>query len=270
MSDTDRSQTMTVVIGEFTRAPGSASASLHEYLAGDFPNVVRAVADQFLIQRLVVTTRVPDEGIDSFGAERGWSEAPDAVVQWGFSDEADALRAMSAGRSDGPFSTPQMDALADPARRSLFAAREVLVSDAMPDDERWSGRLGGEAPVKLVVQNWKRPDLTFDQFTDHWRDIHGVMVDQLGAAMGYRRYVQSHRVVSTSIDEAARRASTRPSPDGGLTEVWFTNQATMHSEMASEAGRAASVHFANDEGNFINPPSMTVFLARERLEFDRS
>jgi uncharacterized protein (TIGR02118 family) len=39
----------------------------------------------------------------------------------------------------------------------------------------------------------RRPDLTWDQFSDHWRNVHGpLMRDTPEAARYIRRYVQHH------------------------------------------------------------------------------
>ena len=34
-----------------------------------------------------------------------------------------------------------------------------------------------QTPVKLVAMLWRQPDMTFDQFVDHWLNHHGTSSD---------------------------------------------------------------------------------------------
>lgn len=71
----------------------------------------------------------------------------------------------------------------------------------------------------------RRPDLSWEQFSDHWRDVHGPLLrDTPETAQHIRRYVQHH---------------LRPYPGAasglgfdGFSEVWFDDiqaREAMHS-----------------------------------------
>lgn len=59
----------------------------------------------------------------------------------------------------------------------------------------------------------RRPDLTLEQFRDHWLDPHGVMTAELP---GVCHYVQSH-----CIDAPATNALARQLGIEGIPELWF-------------------------------------------------
>ena len=61
----------------------------------------------------------------------------------------------------------------------------------------------------------RRSDLSWEQFSDHWRNIHGPLLrDTPATARHIRRYVQHHLRPNPAYPEAAL-------PFDGFSEVWF-------------------------------------------------
>ena len=51
-----------------------------------------------------------------------------------------------------------------------------------------------QTPVKLVAMLWRQPDMTFDQFVDHWLNHHGPLIrDTPSLARHILRYEQHVR-----------------------------------------------------------------------------
>lgn len=100
-------------------------------------------------------------------------------------------------------------------------------------------------------------------FSSHWLHVHGSLVKAHGAAMGYRMYVQSHRLESPELRAITRRNRWHDGPLGGMTEVWWDSADSMAAAMGSEAGQRASAALALDEQNFVHAPGLTAFLAQE-------
>lgn len=73
----------------------------------------------------------------------------------------------------------------------------------------------------------RRPDLTWEAFSDHWRNIHGALLrDTPETARHLRRYVQHHLRPNPAYPEAAL-------PFDGFSEVWFDSmeaRAAMHAD----------------------------------------
>lgn len=121
--------------------------------------------------------------------------------------------------------------------------------------------------IKMVVEVWKKDGMSDEAFSRRWLNEHGALVRRLAGAMGFLRYVQSHKLPSPEIDAfAAGRGWKRP-PDG-LTEVWWESEAAMQAAMSSPEGQAASAELAIDEAQFIESSKISAFLATEEVIFD--
>lgn len=121
--------------------------------------------------------------------------------------------------------------------------------------------------IKMVVEVWKRPDMTDGQFARRWLVEHGALVRANAKAMGFVRYVQSHKRVSPEIDAFAEGRGWKRPPDG-LTEVWWESEEAMQAALSSPEGIEASRVLQADEEQFIDAPRISAFLADEETIFD--
>ena len=103
--------------------------------------------------------------------------------------------------------------------------------------------------VKLVYCFAKRSDLSFEQFSRYWRDVHGP----IGASIpGVRRLVQSVAI----HDE---RDAQSPSFDG-MAELWFDDVEALLRARSSPEWQAST----QDEQHFIDQSRTACFLSEER------
>ena len=121
--------------------------------------------------------------------------------------------------------------------------------------------------IKMVVEVWRKPGMTDEQFYHRWLVDHGNLVRRHAKAMGFLRYVQSHKEPSPEIEAFAAGRGWKPSPDG-LTEVWWESAESMRAALASPEGQAASAELAEDERAFIDSPSISAYLASEHEIFN--
>lgn len=121
--------------------------------------------------------------------------------------------------------------------------------------------------IKKVVVNYRRPGMSVEDFSTHWRTIHARLVEKHAAALGIVRYVQSHRIEDETITAQAQERGWS-SPIDGVTEVWYADQDTMRAAYASEAGQAAQAELKADESNFVDPTRMMVVLTSEVTVID--
>jgi uncharacterized protein (TIGR02118 family) len=101
--------------------------------------------------------------------------------------------------------------------------------------------------IKLVYCITRRPDLTLDQFSKYWHDVHGPIGRRIP---GLRRLVQSHPVAAPGY---------RMDFDG-MAELWFDNLEALTAARASAEWQASS----DDEANFIDATRTALFLTEER------
>lgn len=101
--------------------------------------------------------------------------------------------------------------------------------------------------IKSVVLLKKRSDLSFADFTEHWRNRHPQLVLQLP---GIRRYVQSH---------IAQQIQPQPAPFDGIGEAWFDDEAALRAVRDSEA----FARLLADEANFLDTSVRPALLVKE-------
>ena len=102
--------------------------------------------------------------------------------------------------------------------------------------------------VKLVAFFKRLPEMSVDDFQQHWRTTHA---DLVARQKGLRRYVQNHTLLS---------GYRRSEPDyDGVAEAWFDDTQAMR-DLASSAEYAA---VRADEANFIDATSLGFVLTDE-------
>lgn len=121
--------------------------------------------------------------------------------------------------------------------------------------------------IKMVVDVWKQAHLTQDQFEKRWLNEHGALVKHHAKALGFLKYVQSHKVPSEAIDAFAAGRGWQPPPDG-LTEIWWESVAAMQNALSSAEGQKASAILEKDEVQFVDSKRVSAFLATENVIFD--
>lgn len=121
--------------------------------------------------------------------------------------------------------------------------------------------------IKMVVNVWRRSGMSQEAFERRWLVEHGALVTKHARAMGFVRYVQSHKVPSAAIDAFAEGRGWQLPPDG-VTEIWWHSMETMNAALASPEGQAASAELAADEKEFVDSRQISAFLAVEHVIFD--
>jgi len=121
--------------------------------------------------------------------------------------------------------------------------------------------------LKMVIEVWKKDGMSDEAFSQRWLGEHGKLVKQHAKAMGFVRYIQSHKLPSPEIEAFAEGRGWKPAPDG-LTEVWWESEDSMKAALGSAEGQAASAALHADEVHFIESSKISAYLAREEVIFD--
>ncbi len=87
----------------------------------------------------------------------------------------------------------------------------------------------------------------------YWRTTHGDIVKHYPF---YKRYVQSHPVLTISTNQAL--------PYDGMAEIWVANTQVLRDASHGEGHEA----IANDEGKFIDPTYTDRILVEEQVVID--
>jgi len=104
--------------------------------------------------------------------------------------------------------------------------------------------------IKLIYCITKKPDLTDEQFSEYWENVHGP----IGARIpGLRRLVQSHRIIVQD--------DKKPPSYDGMAELWFDDVDALLAARSTEEWHASS----EDEVNFIDKERTAYFVSEERI-----
>lgn len=74
--------------------------------------------------------------------------------------------------------------------------------------------------IKVVALLTRRPELTHEQFVEHWQEIHAPLAH---AVPGVRRYVQSH-VIGTRTRPDIQEADIEID---GIAELWYDDETAL-------------------------------------------
>lgn len=247
---------------QLRRKVGMAREDFYRHWRITHADLVREAATFNGATRYVQSHRIASPEIDSFAATRGWGPPPDGLAELWWPDQRTMLRATQSAESLRLGQQIRADEMlfVDPAGLRGVMTCEELIFD---HDNETPTRDG--PTVKMIVEVWKRPDLSDDAFHARWRGAHADLARKVKKAMGFIRYVQSHRDRSFPIELSATRGWL-PEPDG-ITEVWWSSESAMRAAFTSPEAAEASALLAADEQEFVDPTRSIAFLAEEHHIF---
>lgn len=117
---------------------------------------------------------------------------------------------------------------------------------------------------KMSYTIYRRPELTRDQFLDHWRNIHAPLAIKNAGVLRIKRYVQLH---AGDYEMARIMTETRCSqpPHDGVCEIWWDGEEDRMAAARSEEGRTASREMYEDEIRFCDMTKATVCFGYEHV-----
>jgi len=124
-------------------------------------------------------------------------------------------------------------------------------------------RMGETMMLRVTFCLKRLPELTREQFQDYWRNNHASLVREHAAALGIRKYVQSHSLaLPGAFPLADIRGSTGLDFDG-VAQLWWADMASFAAAGSTEAGRVAGALLLADEKKFIDLPNSPIFLSED-------
>lgn len=121
--------------------------------------------------------------------------------------------------------------------------------------------------LKMVATTWRKPGMSQDEFTARWSNEHARLVTRHKDAMGFARYVQSHKLNSPEIEAFARMRGWATPPDG-IAELWWESEDALKRAFSSEEAARASLILAEDEAVFVDTTKTAAFLSSEYEVFN--
>ncbi|MCK9284646.1 MAG: EthD domain-containing protein [Rhodocyclaceae bacterium] len=241
------------------RRPDFTQEQFNERWGGAHARLVTECARAMGFVRYVQSHKIASPELEEFGRSRGWATPSDGLTEVWFDsmESMEAAMASAEGQAASLLLQEDEEKFCNSAKLSAFLAVEHFIFDyARPKN-----------PLKMVVQNYGRSDLTQEQFVARWRGQHAKLVTECSKAMGMVRYVQSEKLPSPDLDEFARSRGWAK-PADSLTEVWWESMEAMNAAMGSPEGQAASALLQADEQEFCDSKKLSAFLSAEHVIFD--
>ncbi|MGI4746466.1 MAG: EthD domain-containing protein [Janthinobacterium lividum] len=114
--------------------------------------------------------------------------------------------------------------------------------------------------IKMSLFLTRRADLTFEQFADHWLNVHWDAVRTVPEVRKYTiRYTQQHNI--GGVPEGARAA-----PFDGIAEAWLDDLASVKAMLMSD--QWASV-VQEDDKRFLDTSKTLVMFTEEKVNYIR-
>lgn len=145
------------------------------------------------------------------------------------------LAALQKARVDGPLAKSRAKLTQADETRTIVTEERVILPEPP----------AGSAELKLCELVYRRPDLTFDRFNQHWAEVHPGPVTKLTGLLGY-------------IQHPARQDGDPPAYDGHVM-VWFDTLENARQSLRSPEGAEVLA----DEKNFIDPNRLERVAVRE-------
>lgn len=117
--------------------------------------------------------------------------------------------------------------------------------------------------IKLTYCLRRRADMTWDEFSTYWRDVHAPLIEKHADVLGIRRYVQVRTAAAPGLHAALQaRNGGSPDPFDGIAELWFDSLEGFSGPASAEA-RQASKEVFEDQRMFIDLGSSPQWLGQE-------
>ncbi len=190
-------------------------AEFHRYWAESHgPLYAKTAALRRYVQHLTLAEAYDDDPAPTFdGASMFWFDDLEAMLSQDSDPDAVELRnaviADDAQLFDRSTSWPT-----DHRKASVVGTEHVVLEGATTPDM-----------VKAIFTVARRPGLTLEEFSDHWKSQHGELVARLP---GIRRYVQTH-----AVPESYALTGTMAPTHDGFSELWFDDYAAWRRAYAS-------------------------------------
>lgn len=117
--------------------------------------------------------------------------------------------------------------------------------------------------IKIIYCVRRREGLSRAEFSRYWREEHGPLVKRHAAALGVRRYTQSHTLDDPRLRPAIDARGGVDEPYDGVAEIWWDDLDQVTRLGETKAQRDGARELLADEARFIDLARSVVFFADE-------
>jgi len=113
--------------------------------------------------------------------------------------------------------------------------------------------------IKMTLLLTRRPDLTFEQFSKYWQEIHWPIVQTVPEVMENTiRYTQQHSI--GGVPDGAPAA-----PFDGYAEAWFPDMAAAYRVIGAPTWAEV---VSKDDENFLDTSKTLIMFSEEKIDYN--
>jgi uncharacterized protein (TIGR02118 family) len=120
--------------------------------------------------------------------------------------------------------------------------------------------------IKIVYCLRRKAGVSREEFQRYWLEEHGPKVVAVMAAIGMKRYVQSH-TLETPLNDAVAASRGGQEAYDGVMEGWWDSEDDVGGALGSPEGQIAARELLEDEGTFIDFARSPIFFTREHVMY---
>ena len=116
--------------------------------------------------------------------------------------------------------------------------------------------------VKIIYCLRKKPDISKEEFYDHWVNKHGPLVAKYANTLGIKRYVQSH-TTALDLNDFIKTTSGNADYYDGVAEIWLESREAFLAAGGKPEAQEANALIQEDAQKFVDSSSSCVFFTEE-------
>ncbi len=118
--------------------------------------------------------------------------------------------------------------------------------------------------IKLICIVKRRPELSYDEFLQHWRINHAALITQHAQVLGIKRYIQNHAINADDAQSRIKSARNMIDVDfDGIAELWYEDFETHLNARKTPEGLSALEKIIADEKRFIDLSQSRMWYSTE-------
>jgi uncharacterized protein (TIGR02118 family) len=249
------------------RKEGLSLAEFQSYWRNVHGPLVAKHSSTMRIRRYVQTHTLNDPINNDIRERRGFQPPYDGLAElwWDNGEELAAAAEKSKYQSAADELLEDEKNFIDFSKSSLWFAYELPQVNPTPEN---IVALEESPIIKICYFVNSLSDLSLEEAQQYWRINHGPLIRSLAPALGIKRYIQVHRLVTPFDDGPRSVRGGMEEPFMGHAELWYDRKDQMATMTIPEGVRARELA-AEDESKFIDFKRSALWLAKEHVFIDR-
>ena len=120
--------------------------------------------------------------------------------------------------------------------------------------------------IKISFCLRRLPQLTHEEFQQHWHEVHAPLVRKYQQVLRITRYIQFHSHLG-ALSERLRGFRNSSEAFDGIAEIWYESREALETLGKDPEARKASRELLEDEKRFVDLSRSPIMAGVEKVIF---